>query len=65
LSVLYRLEFAADDWRGDAAKIVNMRRQPLLRDAVIASDLVLADGMAVVWASRLLRRPVPGAGCWD
>lgn len=43
----------------NAAKMVNMRRQPLLAESVAGSDLVLADGAAVVWASRILRRPLP------
>jgi N-acetylglucosaminyldiphosphoundecaprenol N-acetyl-beta-D-mannosaminyltransferase len=43
----------------NAAKVVNMRRDPSLREDVLASDLILADGVSVVWASRLLRRPVP------
>lgn len=43
----------------NAAKIVKTRREPSLRDAVVGSDLVLTDGMSVVWASRLLGRPVP------
>lgn len=38
----------------NAAKIVNMERDPELRDGVLQSDFVLADGMAVVWASKLL-----------
>jgi N-acetylglucosaminyldiphosphoundecaprenol N-acetyl-beta-D-mannosaminyltransferase len=43
----------------NAAKIVNMRRDRALRDDVMSSDLILADGMSVVWASRLLGRPLP------
>jgi N-acetylglucosaminyldiphosphoundecaprenol N-acetyl-beta-D-mannosaminyltransferase len=43
----------------NAAKIVNMRRQPLLDEAVRSADVIVADGMSVVWASRLLRRPLP------
>jgi len=43
----------------NAAKLVNMQRQPLLRDAVMASDVIFADGMSVVWASRLLGSPLP------
>ena len=43
----------------NAAKVVNMRRDPALRRAVLSSDLILADGASVVWASRLLRRPLP------
>lgn len=44
----------------NAAKIVAMRRSQLLFDAVAGSDLVLADGMAVVWAAKILRQPLPG-----
>jgi N-acetylglucosaminyldiphosphoundecaprenol N-acetyl-beta-D-mannosaminyltransferase len=43
----------------NAAKIVNMRRDPELRDDVLSSDIILADGMSVVWASRLLGCPLP------
>jgi N-acetylglucosaminyldiphosphoundecaprenol N-acetyl-beta-D-mannosaminyltransferase len=43
----------------NAAKLVNMRRDEELRTDVLSSDLVLADGMAVVWASRILGRPLP------
>ena len=43
----------------NAAKVVNMRREPVLYDAVVKSDLVLADGMGIVWASRILGRPLP------
>jgi N-acetylglucosaminyldiphosphoundecaprenol N-acetyl-beta-D-mannosaminyltransferase len=38
----------------NAAKLVGMRRDPLLREDVLQSELILADGMSVVWASRLL-----------
>jgi len=43
----------------NAAKVVKMARDPLLRDDVMSSDLVLADGAAVVWAGRVLGRPLP------
>lgn len=43
----------------NAAKLVNMRRDQRLADAVSGCDLVVADGQAVVWASRLLRAPLP------
>ncbi len=43
----------------NVAKVVNMRRDPELDRAVRDADLILADGMPVVWASRLLRRPLP------
>ena len=43
----------------NAAKIVSMRKNPALRDAVAGSDMILADGQAVVWASRVLGQPLP------
>jgi N-acetylglucosaminyldiphosphoundecaprenol N-acetyl-beta-D-mannosaminyltransferase len=43
----------------NAAKVVNMWRDERLREAVLAANLILADGMAVVWASRLLGRRLP------
>lgn len=43
----------------NAAKVVKMRKDERLRRAVLGCDLVLADGQPVVWAGRLLGRPVP------
>ena len=43
----------------NAAKIVKLRRDELLRTSLLECDILLADGQAVVWASRLLRRPLP------
>jgi N-acetylglucosaminyldiphosphoundecaprenol N-acetyl-beta-D-mannosaminyltransferase len=43
----------------NGAKVVKMRHDPFLREAVLNSDLVVADGQSVVWASRLLGQPVP------
>lgn len=43
----------------NAAKIVDMQRDPHLRNAVLDSDVIYADGMSVVWASRMLGRPLP------
>jgi N-acetylglucosaminyldiphosphoundecaprenol N-acetyl-beta-D-mannosaminyltransferase len=43
----------------NAAKLVNMRRDPVLLRDVLGSDVIVADGASVVWASRLLREPVP------
>ncbi|WP_448071234.1 WecB/TagA/CpsF family glycosyltransferase [Georgenia yuyongxinii] len=43
----------------NAAKVVNLRSDPLLRDSLLDCDLLLADGQSVVWASRVLRRPLP------
>ncbi|WP_042364457.1 WecB/TagA/CpsF family glycosyltransferase [Streptacidiphilus neutrinimicus] len=43
----------------NAAKLVTMRKDRRLAEAVTGCDLVLADGQAVVWASRLLGVPLP------
>ena len=43
----------------NAAKIVNMKRNPALGEDVRSSDMILADGSSVVMASKILRRPVP------
>jgi N-acetylglucosaminyldiphosphoundecaprenol N-acetyl-beta-D-mannosaminyltransferase len=43
----------------NAAKIVNMQRDAALSDAVLSSDEIYADGMSVVWASRLLGDSLP------
>lgn len=38
---------------------VLFQTQPALREAYADAAMTLADGMPVVWASRLLRRPLP------
>src|SRR5258708_7894918 len=43
----------------NAAKVVAMRRNERLRQAVGGCGMVLADGQSVVWASRLLGSPLP------
>ncbi|MCB1679468.1 MAG: WecB/TagA/CpsF family glycosyltransferase [Halioglobus sp.] len=43
----------------NAAKVVNMRRDPLLGEDVLSSDIILADGAAIVLAGKVLRRPLP------
>lgn len=43
----------------NAAKIIKMRDNAALREAVTGCDLIVADGQSVVWASRALRRPLP------
>jgi N-acetylglucosaminyldiphosphoundecaprenol N-acetyl-beta-D-mannosaminyltransferase len=43
----------------NAAKVVVMRRDERLRQAIAGSAMVLADGQSVVWASRMLGSPVP------
>ena len=46
----------------NAAKVVKLQADPLLRDSLLEADLLLADGQSVVWASRLLRQPAARAG---
>lgn len=43
----------------NAAKVVNLRKDSLLRNSLIECDMLLADGQSVVWASKMLRRPLP------
>jgi N-acetylglucosaminyldiphosphoundecaprenol N-acetyl-beta-D-mannosaminyltransferase len=43
----------------NAAKLVTMEDDRRLREIVAGCELVNADGQSVVWASRLLRDPLP------
>jgi N-acetylglucosaminyldiphosphoundecaprenol N-acetyl-beta-D-mannosaminyltransferase len=43
----------------NVAKLVTLQGDARLREAVSACGLVTADGQGVVWASRLLGRPLP------
>lgn len=43
----------------NAAKLVNMKKNKDLHRDVVSSQMVLADGMSVVWASRLLGIALP------
>ena len=43
----------------NVAKLVNMRRDSLLRRSVINCDLINIDGMGVVWGARLLGINIP------
>jgi N-acetylglucosaminyldiphosphoundecaprenol N-acetyl-beta-D-mannosaminyltransferase len=43
----------------NAAKIVLLERDPRLREIVSTCALVNADGQSVVWAARILGRPLP------
>lgn len=42
----------------NAAKMVYMQRDHELRDSVVSSDIINADGQAVVWASKFLGHPL-------
>lgn len=43
----------------NAAKVVKLRKDSLLRNSLLECDLLLADGQSIVWASKLLGRPLP------
>lgn len=43
----------------NAAKVVKLKADGYLRESLLDCDLLLADGQSVVWASRLLGRPLP------
>ncbi len=43
----------------NAAKVVKMNMRDDLKEAVDDADLTLADGMSVVWASKVLGKPLP------
>ena len=43
----------------NAAKVVNMYRNPALGADVLSSDIIFADGASVVWASHILGNPLP------
>lgn len=43
----------------NAAKVVSARDDARLREIISSSELVTADGQPVVWAARLLGRPLP------
>lgn len=43
----------------NVAKLVNMRRDAMLRESVLSGDMILADGAPVVWLSRWKGTPLP------
>ncbi|WP_223898519.1 WecB/TagA/CpsF family glycosyltransferase [Sulfurovum sp. TSL1] len=43
----------------NAAKMVNMQKDKELYESVVSSDIINADGQAVVWASKFLGQPLP------
>lgn len=43
----------------NVAKLVNLRRDAFLRQSVLDGDFIFADGMPLVWLSRLIGRPLP------
>lgn len=43
----------------NAAKMVHMQEDKELHESVVSSDIINADGQAVVWASKFLNQPLP------
>ena len=43
----------------NVAKIVKMQEDKELYNSIVNADIINADGMPIVWASRLLRKPLP------
>jgi N-acetylglucosaminyldiphosphoundecaprenol N-acetyl-beta-D-mannosaminyltransferase len=43
----------------NAAKIVKIQSDRKLREIVVSSDVISPDGQSIVWASRLLKKPLP------
>ena len=42
----------------NAGKIVSMQKDPQLRESVVNADIINADGQGVVWASKVLGKPL-------
>ncbi len=43
----------------NAAKVVNANRDKELKDSIVQCDIINADGMSIVWALKLLNKPIP------
>jgi len=43
----------------NVAKLVRARKDPRLRQSLCQSDLILADGLPIVWLCRLTGKPLP------
>ncbi|MEJ8756925.1 WecB/TagA/CpsF family glycosyltransferase [Pontibacter sp. H259] len=43
----------------NAAKLVNAHKDAALRESIVNCDIINADGQAVVWASKILNKPLP------
>lgn len=43
----------------NVAKIVHMQTDKQLYDSVVSADIINADGMPLVWVSKLFRKPIP------
>lgn len=43
----------------NAVKVANAQKDSVLRESIINCDIINADGQGIVWASRLLNKPLP------
>ncbi len=43
----------------NAAKVANAQKDKLLKYSIVNCDIINADGQSIVWASRILNRPLP------
>lgn len=67
LSVVETLEFISKTVKENkqihhtvinASKVVGMQVDEALKESVLAADLINADGQSIVWASKILNRPL-------
>ncbi|MEO6814431.1 MAG: WecB/TagA/CpsF family glycosyltransferase [Ginsengibacter sp.] len=43
----------------NAVKVANAQKSKVLMDSIVNCDIINADGQGIVWASQLLRKPLP------
>ncbi len=43
----------------NAAKVVNAQKDLALKESIVNCDIINADGQSIVWASKILSRPLP------
>ncbi len=43
----------------NAVKVANARKDKVLMDSIVNCDIINADGQGIVWASHLLKKPLP------
>lgn len=43
----------------NAVKVVNAQKDHELKDSIINCDIINADGQGIIWASRILNKPLP------
>lgn len=43
----------------NAAKVVNARKNLQLKESIVNCDIINADGQGIIWASRVLNKPLP------